>query len=310
MSALEGVAARYLGRDHMGTTGRGDFEHVILTRFNVRMEMYPHAATDEWLQERLALFRRYCLPCVRAQTVRDFRWLLFFDAGSPDWFRAEVEALGDARFQPVWVDGFFDVDVVKEALRPALTASHLITTRLDNDDAIADDFVERVQAEYEGQRMEFVNLVDGSQLADGKVYLRPYPRNPFVSLIEEVGSERPTTVFASRHFAIDTVAPVRNVKTPHPMWLQVIHDDNTLNERVGLRARRARVQPYFSSELGLRPGDPQYLRDRIRDGGRIVMRLLRKPSRIVDLAASVFAPRSGSRGDGGAAAVGPERSGR
>ncbi len=277
-----------------GDVSDATFDHFVLTRFNVRMEMYPHATSDTWLQDRLALFRKYCLPCVEEQTSKRFRWVLFFDAGSPAWFREEIRKLENERFIPVWVEEFFDADVVRSALRPLTTASHVITTRLDNDDAIAYDFIERVQEEYRSQQLVYVNLVDGTQFANRKVYLRPYTRNPFISLIEEVTEEPLRTVFVTRHFAVESVAAVINVKTSHPMWLQVIHDDNTLNELVGLRTRASRVVPYFACALDMPEPEQDYLVDRVRGGSRIMLRLIKKPARVADLFQTVVARRSGS----------------
>ena len=273
-----------------GTT----FDHFVLTRFNVRMEMYPHASSDAWLRDRLELFRRFCLPCVQAQTSTSFRWVLFFDAGSPEWFRSEIGKLESDRIVPVWVEGYFDAEVVRDALHPLTTASHVITTRLDNDDAIAYDFIERVQEEFDSQQLVYVNLVDGTQFANHKVYLRPYTRNPFISLIEAVTDEPLKTVFVTRHFAVESVAPVINVKSSHPMWLQVIHDDNTLNELVGLRTRASKVVPFCACHLDMAEPERDYFVDRVRGGTRIVVRLAKKPARVADLVQTLVARRSGS----------------
>jgi hypothetical protein len=272
------------------------FNHFVLTRFNVRMEMYPHVASDAWLRDRLELFRRYCLPCIQQQTTKNFRWVLFFDAGSPNWFRETIAELESAQVVAIWVDGFFDADSVRAALRPLVSSSHVITTRLDNDDAVAFDFVERIQDEFREQSLEFVNLVDGTQFANHKVYLRPYTRNPFISLIEQVSEEPLKTVFVSRHFAVESVGHVHNVKTSHPMWLQVIHDDNTLNELVGLRARASRVTPYFACQLDVPVPERDYVADRVRGGSRILLRLVKKPARVADLVQTLIARQSGSSG--------------
>jgi hypothetical protein len=101
-------------------------------------------------------------------------------------------------------------------------------------------------------------------------------------------------VFATRHFAVEELAPVHNVKTPHPMWLQVIHDDNTLNEVVGLRTRGSRVQPYFACDLRVLEHVPGYYAERLRGTMRIGLRLLTKPARVVDLVQTVLAERSRS----------------
>ena len=52
--------------------------HFILTRFNVRL--YPKdknghvTLTPEWLEHRFLLFELYTLPCLSAQTCKDFKY--------------------------------------------------------------------------------------------------------------------------------------------------------------------------------------------------------------------------------------------
>lgn len=82
-----------------------------------------------------------------------------------------------------------------------------------------------------------------SQYAGNRLYLRPYTKNPFSSLIETPADGLPATVFVEHHYRIDDYAPVQNVKTRHPMWLQVVHGGNVLNEIVGLRTTARRIAP-------------------------------------------------------------------
>lgn len=269
----------------------GTVEHVILTRFNVRMATYAHPG-DGWLEQRLDLFERYCLPSVAAQEDKDFRWLLFFDGETPPELLARVEALGaDGLFEVVLVDGLFTAETVAQHLAGS-TTPYLVTTRLDNDDAIARDFTATVHAQFDEQDLEFVNLVSGAQLYRGRIYQRPYTKNPFVSLVERRTDGPPRTVFCARHFAVDTVGPVRNVRTAHPAWLQVIHGDNVLNEVVGVRTRGARVAPWFGCRVDTDDRAVDYWADRTRGAARVVVRLASQPHRVVELARVVLARRS------------------
>src|SRR6478735_10278904 len=63
--------------------------HFILTRFNVKNFYHCEEPTDEWLKGRLDLFRTYCLPSFEGQTNKNFRWLVFVDSESPEWFLSE-----------------------------------------------------------------------------------------------------------------------------------------------------------------------------------------------------------------------------
>ena len=71
-----------------------DFTHVIMTRFNVERPRRhdPMRLDPDWLAGRFDLFEKYCLPSVAAQTARDFHWLVYFDAGTPEPIRRRIAA--------------------------------------------------------------------------------------------------------------------------------------------------------------------------------------------------------------------------
>ncbi|MHC4949224.1 MAG: glycosyltransferase [Planctomycetota bacterium] len=213
------------------------FGHFLLTRFNVRTRFAEGAPVCEpaWLDARFDLFERFCLPSVRAQTVAGFRWLCFFDAGTPDAFRARIDrcAEGDA-FEAVFVEGAFGPERILEAVRTRVRpgATHVITSRLDNDDAISRDYVEQVQATFRGQDVEVVNLAAGYCWHRGRIYLRRVPRGPFVSLVERVAGLR--TIHGGRHADAATLGPVRQLDD-RPSWIQVIHGGNVSNRLRGER---------------------------------------------------------------------------
>ena len=269
--------------------------HFVLTRFNVRMPIYQHPG-DEWLPGRLELFQKFCLPTFRSQTVRSFTWLVFLDADSPEWLRHTIETTMSDIVHPIFVDGLFTAEYAADIVGRLASTPFVITTRVDNDDAVAYDFVETIQREFAQQRIEFVNLVNGAQYSKEKVYLRPYTRNPFISLVESDEDGPPKTVFAKRHYEVDKVGPVRNVRTPHPMWLQVVHGENVLTERVGLRARPQAVLPYFNCNLAVDTSRVGYFVDVARDSLRIAWRLAKQPHRLVELARTATARRSGRTG--------------
>src|SRR6185312_5627395 len=66
--------------------------HVLLTRFNLPSAGVQELirAKDGWLRGRVALFERYTVPSVQAQTTQDFTWLIYFDPASPTWLREVI----------------------------------------------------------------------------------------------------------------------------------------------------------------------------------------------------------------------------
>jgi hypothetical protein len=196
------------------------------------MDYAPSARRLEksWLMQRLALFERYCLPSVKAQVGAAFTWLVLLDAASPAWLRERVAEYGPI-LQPIYLgDAATDeaiANVVK--LTGYVSAQYLITTRLDNDDAISADHLSLIQKGFRYQNREFVMFPFGLQLYHGALYHVYWRSNPFLSLIERVGEgSEVTTVYCVRH---DRVAQKENVRYlgRSAQWLQVLHTSNVGN---------------------------------------------------------------------------------
>ena len=271
----------------------GSATHFVLTRFNVRSFYHKAEPTDAWLRERLQLFEMYCIPCFRNQTETRFTWLVFLDSLSPLWLRQEIDKLSQGVFCAVYVEGAWSQEFLSRTIGQLSATPYVITTRVDNDDAVANDFIQTIQSCFTEQDKTFVNLVNGAQYAGRKLYVRPYTMNPFSSLIERVANHAPATVFVEHHYRIDAYAPVLNARTAHPMWLQVIHGGNVLNEVVGLRTSARRIAPHFSVSLDVDDRFVSRSVDRILGAWRILLRLLRKPSRLRDLAKTLVARKAG-----------------
>jgi Putative rhamnosyl transferase len=223
--------------------------HVVLTRFNVRT--YVTGATDvvspEWVRRRLELFETFCLPSMQAQSA-PYEWLVFFDAGTPADLRRRFES--HSGYTPVWVQGVLEdeqvIDHVAERLPSQATT--LITTRLDNDDGVASDFVAQIQDAARGEHGLFLNFPLGYQWERGRLYYYVHTANPFLSFVERVpatGADgSPITVMSGHHETVARSGRLRQVWSP-PTWLQVVHGDNVINERMGVRRPSARPPARF-----------------------------------------------------------------
>ncbi len=213
-----------------------DFTHLILTRFNTAVDFAPSAkGLDEaWLKERLELFEHYCLPSVAAQRGATFHWLIFCDAASPEWFKEKMSSYGEF-VSTFYVEGPATDEVIARSVgRTGLVSRpYLITTRLDNDDAIGSDHLRLVQQEFKQQAREFLVFPFGLQLYRGRLYNSYWRSNPFLSLIEKIREDGSfTTVMCVEHNRVRTAGKVRSIFSA-PQWLQVIHGSNLLNSLRG-----------------------------------------------------------------------------
>jgi hypothetical protein len=224
------------------------FTHLLLTRFNTAVDFAPSARRLEtnWLSARLALFEQYCLPSVAGQRGAEFDWLVFFDAATPGWFKEQISTFAPP-VKPIFVEGpATDEVIARLVLQTGLVSSpYLITTRLDNDDAISKDHLALVQGAFRRQDREFITFPFGMQSFRSHLYSVYWPSNPFLSLIERVSDGRPTTVFCVAHDRVGDANKLRKVLCS-PQWLQVLHDSNLRNTLRGWPRLGSRSHPKFN----------------------------------------------------------------
>lgn len=214
-------------------------DHVILTRFNLpsRGAESVVRAQDGWLRERVVLFERYCLPSVRTQTTQNFSWLVYFDPESPDWLLDRIRTEWAGAFSPRFREEVSRENLVAD-IRSVLGetqgqayADTLLTTNLDNDDGLAHDFVERLQAAPIGQGQTAVYLVNGLIRRAADVYRRTDRSNAFCSVAEPWTA--PQTCWVDWHNTLHERMPVVEI-AGKPAWLQVVHEKNVSNKVHGV----------------------------------------------------------------------------
>ena len=218
------------------------YAHFLLTRFNLHTPEI--VLSDAWYEQRFGLFEQFCLPSIKAQTNQSFRWLLFADAHTPRQYRSRIEHYQTYdNVQVHWLAGYDPTQMIR-AVHSLLSDSltHLITTTLDNDDALARDFVARVQEEFAGQSFELINLLHGLRydLPSQKLYICDLESNPFISLIEQIGAGGQIRSISGclPHSTIkQRFSQIRNVDNAAPLWLQVVHGRNVAPTGTWGRAR-------------------------------------------------------------------------
>lgn len=211
-------------------------DHVILTRFNLSTPG-PESlvrAREGWLRERVDLFERYTVPSILRQSVHDFRWIVYLDPESPRWLLERLTPhIESGLFTPlyresvIWGDAADDVRALTRA-----RGSLLLTTNLDNDDALAGDFVERLQRLARLHRHAALFLRSGLIVHGDNVYLCRDDENAFCSVVESWDTVQ--TAWRDWHTLLHRHFPVVTDGGP-PAWLQVVHGGNVSNRVRGLR---------------------------------------------------------------------------
>lgn len=218
----------------------------VITRFNVYFSEANFAKdksgrttrTDEWLEKRFQLFEHYCLPSLKVQTDKDFDWLVLFSENTPAPFKKRIDEWVRELplLKPIYL---YDGEAIKGRMitevkqRAGQGDTHVITARIDNDDAFHRNMISRIRAEFHGQDNEFLNFPDGVQLdIDQGVITRVRKlSNPFMARVERINDPGFATVVDGSHKDAEARGLIRNVDGP-PAWLQVIHDGNQVNSLV------------------------------------------------------------------------------
>ncbi|MEY3703430.1 MAG: hypothetical protein RLZZ561_1050 [Pseudomonadota bacterium] len=226
--------------------------HIILTRFNVptKGREADIRAKTGWLERRFDLFERFCLPSVAGQTRRDFSWIIYFDAMTPAPFRARI-----ARAQQCFpFTALFRDALPLEDVRADVSAQlpngkgRVLTTRLDNDDALARDFVARVQdAGAMHPTGTALNFPNGFSWRKGWVYAARDQSSPFASVVEDAVEFQ--TIWARPHAVLGEAFRLIQIEDG-PAWLQVIHGDNVTNRIKGRQRPGSVLGDRFTIEPG------------------------------------------------------------
>ena len=194
----------------------------------------------EWLEHRFILFERYCLPSINNQSCQNFDWIVLFDSNTPDRFRARIDACQKdcSQLVPVFVEperGRYFATIFRDEIVRRLRDDRVVTTYLDNDDALNVQFVEDLQRRAELLADgTFIRYSDGYQYYTEEQFMLRihYPRNHFVSVVEKGNPSTIKGIFGyGRHFYIDEIAGVGIETVPGlPMWCEMVHEKNMIND--------------------------------------------------------------------------------
>jgi hypothetical protein len=228
------------------------FTHVLMTRFNLATPGRELSIRTQpgWLAGRFELFERYCLPSVAAQQNRNFQWIVYFDIDTPRPFRDKIEELRRVFPFTAYFTPMFPSEGWRDSLRASfvLDTPLVLTTRLDNDDALAVDFTERLHAAVNdsNQALGSYNFSNGLIRRGGALYALRHNCNPFFSWLEPVGSGMQTAP-SIPHMRLAEAGPVHQINGP-PAWLQIVHETNVSNKVRGRRVEQNKLRHRFSGD--------------------------------------------------------------
>lgn len=222
-----------------------NFKHYILTRFNINISFlnnkFPfkdpnnppnmRILDEDYLEERFNLFEKYTLPSIKKQSNQNFKWIILFHKRTPNKFLNRIKELKKVyNFVDLYLDDHDSFNFSDYCKKHEDISDMYITTRLDNDDIIDEDFCYKIQ-KYANENLHecFLSFPYGAKLDlnFSKQFDINYKFNHFISMI---GSNE-NTILNFNHAAIDKIGKeIVYLKTKRPMWIEIIHQSNVINE--------------------------------------------------------------------------------
>lgn len=278
-------------------TNSPDMVHYLLTRFNIvnkgttqyaLQQRGTKVQTDEWTRKRFHLFEQFCLPSVAAQSCTAFRWLVLFDEGTPQFYKNLIAnyAKQCPMFTPLFLAPETDeVAYVRDYILSDTEASHIITTRIDNDDAIHSHYIQLIQQHFiTGETNLFLIYRFGLQYSTRHHICQRFADdlNHFMSRIETRDNLQTVWVKDDRHDLADNYGDIKQIPVPstqantlsryYPMWIEVVHDSNVTNNFRLTSASRPHWLDKSSFNIRIPQSIPLYIIMRLLHIGHSVLK--------------------------------------
>jgi hypothetical protein len=216
-------------------------QHLVVTR--LAMKLFYEDFSQAWLDERVRLFRNYCVPGMARQTAGDYLWLVLCDETADRGFIEAIQESAETVPQLRVVPTSRERDVnIPDAVASVLDEDTdvLISTRLDSDDSFHADMLAVVQSYIDA----FIRFPSRKLVLDfplgyrydepnRRLYATYWMNSPFATLFEKL---RPGGRFQNayvNHHKLYLKGPVHS-DVSFPGWIQLIHAlaDST-KERAG-----------------------------------------------------------------------------
>ena len=218
-------------------------EHFIVIIFNLQFEGKPitYEGNPCWLENRLSIFKKYCINAFAKQTDPNFHLLLYCDNTTPEPYKSELLELenkynfihlcwdfsirGDMNFLKTQFKSSV-LDTIKK-LSPKGT-QEVICSRFENDDIPDIRYNEVVKEVLKTQRI--ISLGKGLywDLNTNKWKLSFFPHGPFVSVKSTLDNfMSPLEDEHTKYYRYEGFQPI---DSDEPLWIQLIHGENLWNE--------------------------------------------------------------------------------
>lgn len=215
-------------------------KHFILTRYNhgwkpneqitvKRVTKKISLPSNKWLEDRLTLFQKYYLPSIEVQTNKNFKVYLSFSDQTPKEYLNKVRELITGLNIEITFEAFDEQ--FKKKLFTENPNEDILTTRIDNDDAISPFFVNRVQTKANSLKNTSIIDVWGYKFKSSNKSFSPESYNkPHASSFCTVFSKKSDYkwVYETSHTNLPQKLDNHTLINER-LYIQVIHNNNLAN---------------------------------------------------------------------------------
>ena len=242
-----------------------NFDHFIITRFNLKNEDWTTDKNNkvisdkDWLHFRFDIFKKTCYNSIKNQSVKFFKWLVYFDTETPEKYKLIIDKLQHdfPLFVPIYKESNQKfLDELSEDVKRLTDKEYIITTRIDNDDAFNFKAIEKIQDQFNYQKAVIINLpwIVCFDLFNKNMSTHFFVSNPFISLIEKKTVNTFQTVFCKAHNDWRKSHQIININDNKSYCFQLIHKRNICNQMAGDLIYDKKITKQFNLLIDLSTG--------------------------------------------------------
>jgi hypothetical protein len=141
---------------------RNGMTHYLITRFSVSFGTMKtqNVFNPNRLNARFDLFQRICFPSIVNQINKNFTWLILIDKQLPDIYK-------DLLYSILSTNNKINIKVIEWNVKNSLgnldwlnsNTDNVITTRLDDDDAMHPNTIDVIQQYYNSPRQNIIDFI-------------------------------------------------------------------------------------------------------------------------------------------------------
>lgn len=216
-------------------------EHVICMMFNLQYKDYPltYEGNPCWLEQRLAIFKKYCINAFANQTDSNFHLLIYCDSTTPDPYKSELLEL-EAKYEFIsicwefsqaygenWEEIFKNsiLNNIKD-LVPSDT-TEVICSRFENDDVPEVRYNEAIKLVH--QHYDIVSIAKGLywDIKNNQFLDSIFPTGPFISVKSRLDNFM--SPLEDEHHNYISQRGGKPFISEENLWIQLVHGDNIWN---------------------------------------------------------------------------------